>query len=257
MPLSTNSIIHYTKSLKNLYNILEIGFSIKYCQEKFSFGDDVSELRFAYPMVCFCDIALSEVKKHLNSYGHYGIGLKKEWAVQKGLNPVLYLEKNSSLTTSILKQARKILEIEGDVDENTQTIEIKKNWKQELLTTCSYMKNYEGSIKIKGKENPNYRFYNEREWRYVPIARELGGNQRAIMIDTYSANKEKFNNEVGKIKLEFDISKDISYIIVKNENDIHRILNFISKKFRTKLPATDIEILMTKILTTKQIINDF
>jgi hypothetical protein len=256
MPLSTNSIIHYTKTLKNLFNILESGFSVKYCKEEFLFGH-TNKLRFAYPMVCFCDIPLSEVKNHLDSYGHYGIGLNKTWAVQKGLNPVLYLEKDSSLTASVLQQAKRIAANQKAVEKDSKTIKIDDVWRQELLTTSSYMKNYEGSITVKGKVNPNYRFYNEREWRYVPIADELGKNPRAIPVDIYSADKEKYNVEVRKIKLDFDLSKDISYIIVKNEEDIHKILNFITLKFKKQLLASDIEILMTKILTTKQIENDF
>lgn len=256
MAISTNSIIHYTKTLKNLFGILENGFSLKYCKEEFFFGQKQS-LKYAYPMVCFCDIPLSEVKNHLNSYGHYGIGLSKEWAVKKMLNPVLYLEKESTLTKSILQQVLRIATNREQVKNNPSSEKIAEVWRQELMTTTSYMKNYEGNLIVKGKEYPNYRFYNEREWRYVPTKEELGKNKRTVPIDLYEKDKDSYNKELQKIKLDFDLSADISYVIVKNKEDIHKILDFITVKFKKQLSASDIEILMTKIITTNQIINDF
>lgn len=256
MSLSTNSIIHYTKTLKNLFGILENGFTVKYCKEEFFFGQTTT-LRFAYPMVCFCDIPLTEVKNHLDSYGHFGIGLSKEWAVRKKLNPVLYLEKESSLTSSILQQTRRISENKKKVEKNPAAVKIDDVWRQELLTTSSYMKNYVGDLIIKGRTFPNYRFYNEREWRYVPTKEELGDNSRAIQVDTYVKDKDSHNKKVQNIKLEFNLAEDVSYIIVKQDEDIHKLLNFISLKFKTKLLASELEILMTKIITTNQITNDF
>ena len=121
MAISTNSIIHYTKNLDNLLQILKNGFSLKYCKEDFYWKE--KKLRYAYPMICFCDIPLSEVKKHLDSYGHYGIGLKKDWAVQKGLNPVLYLEKESFLSESIMQQ---IIRLDRDKKESKNNPSAKK-----------------------------------------------------------------------------------------------------------------------------------
>ncbi|PWB20656.1 abortive infection system antitoxin AbiGi family protein [Flavobacterium sp. HTF] len=256
MAISTNSIIHYTKTLKNLFGILENGFSLKYCKEEFHFGQ-TQTLKYAYPMVCFCDIPLSEVKNHLDSYGHYGIGLSKEWAVKKMLNPVLYLEKESALTKSILQQALRIADNRIQVAKNPSLEKIDEVWRQELMTTTSYMKNYEGNLIVKGKEYSNYRFYNEREWRYVPTKEELGKNKRAVQIELYEKDKNSYNKELQKVKLDFDLSTDISYIIVKSKEDIHKVLEFISIKFKKKLLAAEIEILMTKIITTNQIVNDF
>lgn len=254
MALSTNSIMHYTKNFKNLCGILESGFSVKYCKEEFLFGEE-THLRFAYPMVCFCDIPLSNVKNHLKSYGHYGIGLTKEWATQKKLNPVLYLENYSSLTTSILGQAQRIAKNKSDISSNQDVDIIDNVWLQDLLTLSSFMKNYEGNL-IRNKVITNYRFYDEREWRYVPTSNELCDNLRAININDYIKYKNEYNQKVGQIKLNFDNTKDITYIIVRNEKDIHRFIKFITSKFKKKLTEFDIEILMTKILTTKQITND-
>ena len=255
MAISTNSIIHYTKSLDNLLQILETGFSLKYCKEDFFWQS--KKLKYAYPMICFCDIPLSEVKKHLDSYGHYGIGLKKEWAVKNGLNPVLYLEKQSSLSETLMQQIIRFNENKKELIKNQTATIIDEVWRQELITLCSYVKNYDGDLIIDSVAVPNYRFYNEREWRYVPTKSELNGNARAIQQKKYIADKEKFNSEISKIKLKFNLAEDISYIIVKEEEDIHKTLDFITNKFKKILYASDIEILMTKIISTNQIINDF
>ncbi|MDQ8011537.1 MAG: abortive infection system antitoxin AbiGi family protein [Flavobacterium nitrogenifigens] len=254
MAISTNSIIHYTKSLDTLLQILKNGFSLKYCKEVFYWKNKT--LRYAYPMICFCDIPLSEVKKHLESYGHYGIGLKKDWAVEKGLNPVLYLERESFLSESIMQQIDRLHKDKIESLSNPEK-KIDEVWRQELITLCSHIKNYDGDLVIDGKLISNYRFYDEREWRYIPSPSNLKGNKRAVLETEYVSDKSKYNNEVGKLKLEFNIAEDITYIIVKEDEDIHKALDFISLNFKKTLSAAELEILMTKIISTKQIIHDF
>lgn len=83
MSISSNSVIHFTNKFDNLKGIiLNSGLRVKYCLESLLL--DNYNLEMASPMVCFCDIPLSEVKNHINSYGSYGIGLYKIWAKEKG-----------------------------------------------------------------------------------------------------------------------------------------------------------------------------
>ena len=241
MAISTNSIIHYTKSLDNLLQILKNGFSLKYCKEDFFWKN--KKLHYAYPMICFCDIPLSEVKKHLESYGHYGIGLKKDWAVKKGLNPVLYLEKESFLSESIMQQIMRLHNDKIESQKKPPTKLIDEVWRQELITLCSHIKNYDGDLIIDGELRENYRFYDEREWRYVPTALDLKDNKRAVLQDKYVLDKNKYNSELNKIKLEFNIAEDITYIIVKEDDDIHKALDFISLNFKKTLSASDLSLI--------------
>jgi len=74
MPLSSNSIIHFTNSSDNLKGILQNNFKIKYCSELIEIVDS---FHYAAPMVSFCDIPLSEVKNHIGKYGTYGLVLQK------------------------------------------------------------------------------------------------------------------------------------------------------------------------------------
>jgi len=99
MSLSSNSIIHLTKSKKQLEEILNIGLRPHYCTETLSIDGDIYEL--CVPMVSFCDIPLSKIKDHIGKYGEYGIGLTKEWAIKNKLNPVVYIEAGSNFSESI------------------------------------------------------------------------------------------------------------------------------------------------------------
>jgi hypothetical protein len=97
--LSSDTLFHFT-TWDNLIGILENEFYPKFSLEKFSFKNNISNIS-AVPMISFCDIPLSQIKLHVNRYGSYGIGLKKEWGITKGINPVLYIEKNSNLSSDI------------------------------------------------------------------------------------------------------------------------------------------------------------
>jgi len=97
MAISTNSVIHYTRNFENIKGILSRqGFKLKYCIENMDLVT-IPNNSYAVNMVSFCDIPLSEIKNHIDSYGSYGIGLTKNWAKAMGLNPVLYIEKESYL----------------------------------------------------------------------------------------------------------------------------------------------------------------
>ena len=69
MPISTNSIIHYTKKLDTLKMILKEGFKIKYCVESLIIENKA--MHSCHPMISFCDIPLSESSKHFNAISSF------------------------------------------------------------------------------------------------------------------------------------------------------------------------------------------
>ena len=95
--LSPDTLFHFTPSFDNLIGILINTFYPRSCYEEFDLIDNDSQpfVRDTIPMVCFCDIPLSLLRNHINTYGRYGLGMTKEWGVRKGLNPVIYFSKNS------------------------------------------------------------------------------------------------------------------------------------------------------------------
>ena len=246
MAISTNSIIHYTDSLDILKSILREGFRIKYCAEVLRLGKKGAS-KAAHPMVSFCDIPLSDSKQHFDAYGKYGIGLSKQWAVKKGVNPVIYIDSSSLIADSIyelIKERRK-------KDSN-----LTKKQKQEILQVKSYAKNYSGPLKRKNVDTQNYKFYDEREWRLIPGKEDINNERFSIMLKYYIKNKSKYNEKIANCRLTFNAS-DISYIIVEKIAEIHDMIMFLRNEYLNKCSANDLDILFSKICSTEQIIADY
>ncbi|MDR1683118.1 MAG: hypothetical protein LBS25_07000 [Candidatus Symbiothrix sp.] len=103
-----------------------------------------------------------------------------------------------------------------------------------------------------------YRFYNEREWRFVPTRedKKFKEYKSAISLKTesYLANKDRYNEQIKSYRLEFD-PIDISYIIVENTSEISDVINFLRKEY--KCTAEELDILFSKVCSTEQIIADY
>jgi hypothetical protein len=245
MPLSSNSLIHLTKTKESLIGILHDGFKVHYCNEKIC--TKIGDVLFAVPCVCFCDIPLSEIKNHISNYGCYGIGLKKEWAIKKGLNPILYIEKESDIGGDIKSFLEHYNGINLIINNEVAAAA--------LINLLGYMKNYEGNS-IRGDHTiPNYRYSDEREWRFVH------NSHGAIPFLTPDDIKtqEQINNvniRIENIKLDFT-PDDITYIIIKEESEILSFINIVRELKGEYYHLNQVEKLTTRILTVEQINTDF
>jgi Putative abortive phage resistance protein AbiGi, antitoxin len=240
MGLSTNSVFHFTKSVDAIKSIITSDFRIKYCLETIEAKDRT--IQFAVPMASFCDIPLSQVSSHIDKYGGYGIGLKKSWAKRKGLNPVLYLEKNSSILNKVLIP-EKFSEVEN----------------RAVQGFLRFTKNYEGELTRNGELiNKEYRFYDEREWRFCPNLEELYNQSEPIIhdIEYFQHEKEVLNSRLHDTRLSFTL-RSISYIIVKEEEDILDLINHLAESWFSDKDREYIKILTSKIITSRQIKTDF
>jgi len=144
MGLSSNTLIHFTSSKKSLKGILSESFRLKYCKEIINWNE-ASKNTLHVPMVSFCDIPLSQIKAHISKYGHYGIGLSREWAIKNKLNPVLYIEPDSNVADSYKSLIKYFAEPENKSSKN-------KTVRKQFLDIVRYIKNYEGSL-IRSKKN--------------------------------------------------------------------------------------------------------
>jgi len=243
MPLSSNTIIHLTREKASLQGILEDNFRLHYCKETVQLDSDSYEMRV--PMVSFCDIPLSEIKDHIEKYGCYGIGLTKAWAVRNGLNPVLYVEPSSMLARSY-NSAFATLVVNVEDDNFTQV-------QQSFTDVLRYIKNYQGPLSRKGKLIDEYRFSDEREWRYVPAPSE---QCEMLMTDEqYLREHTAAQLSLEPLRLHFE-PNDIKYIIIQSDSEISEFVHLLRHAKGKKYAYDDVERLMTRILTTEQIKGD-
>lgn len=246
MAISTNSIIHYTNSFDIITSILRDGFRIKYCSEILRLGKN-RQSRAAHPMVSFCDIPLSDSKQHFEAYGKYGIGLSKEWAVKNGVNPVIYIDSQSLISESIYELIRERRDKKSNLTEKQ---------KREILQIKSYAKNYSGPLKRGEIDTPDYKFYDEREWRLVPDKDTLNNQKFSIGLKYYEKAKDKYNKNISSCRLKFN-ANDISYIIVNQTSEIPKMIGFLRKEYSNKCTDNELDILFSKICSTEQIIADY
>ena len=175
-------------------------------------------------------------------YGNYGIGLYKTWAIKTGINPVIYLEGNSNLTEYIDSMFEHLAKIKGEKEE-----EISKS----IVQVLCHLKAYEGNFLKNDKEHNKYRFYDEREWRYIP--------ENASFVDKRNfqndVHRNYYNSEIEEDKLIYH-PNDISYIIIKDSTELMPMVDSL-KFIKGKYNKEEIDRLITKILTIEQIMEDF
>jgi hypothetical protein len=255
--LSSSCLFHFMKKRSHLLDVLRYGFRARYSEEHHPYGASM-----AIPMKCFCDIPLSMAKKHMINYGDYGIGISKMSAMEHHITPVIYSNDSSISLNSCRRNIDPLLEVINITD---------KSEKCDII--LPYFKTYDSHKLTKAKKRKYIRYYDEREWRYVPI------NSKIYIfhnIPKYVLNRRlKELNEKMYLKNHPDIDIDtltITYIIVEREEDrkwiINRIeeLEWIKEKIkRMQIKPVDEkkkekeikEILISKILTKTQIWCDF
>lgn len=164
------------------------------------------------------------------------------------INPVLYLEAKSSVTDTIAK-----LLAERRKRKATNLTGLQKD---SILRIKCFTKNYSGLLKRNGITNPDYIFYNEREWRLVPERDEIDGAPFSVSLSNYKVDKNKYNNRIAHLRYHFDISY-ISYIIVEKTAEIPQLIENLRLLHEKKYDQKKLDLLMSKICSSEQIIKDY
>jgi hypothetical protein len=242
-------LFHFTTK-QSLYEILNSTFKVSYARERILGGAKTKE--FAVPMVSFSDLRLSELKDNIGTYGKFGIGLTKEWAIAVGLNPVMYAIQESFFTENFMKGIEDFFKLVSQSTDTTGRYEAAYN---NTLNTLRYIKNYRGDL-IRPGRNPvkNYVFANEREWRYVPaISADILPFIQIEQIKT-SHQKSAFNKKVSHLKLHFQ-PDDIKYLIVEKDSDINPLISHL-RQAKSRFQPDTVDRLSSRILTYEQIEKD-
>jgi hypothetical protein len=254
--ISSNTLFHFTNSAEIIINILKNGFAPRFCLEELGhdmFFDTKNKNESAVPMTCFCDLPLSKIDKHLEFYGSYGIGLSKKWGKNHGLTPLTYIHENST-QINYLKQLGKLI---GDAfkDKNLEELSMEQNPYIALFELAGFYKPYSGEM-WRINKYVEKRFYDEREWRYVPYLKN-NGDYRLLKDEFLNNIKRASANDI--IAKEFSLKfncEDIKYIIVNKESEMVALfdaLELMSENFT----ENERKILKTKIISTEQILQDF
>lgn len=271
MNITANTLFHFTDSRKNIENILETRFHPTYCKETIQFEAVIED--FYFPMVSFCDIPLFLSKNHIGKYGNYGIGMSKQWGIKNRLNPVLYIEDNSSIAQEINESYNNLKELTDELQALVDKIKNDKDnplYKNILSTIekvlpysnfsfrlIQFVKNYQGDLVRKNKTINNYRFYDEREWRFIPKLSDesIKWNLKEDEFAKYRGSGSQ-KPLLSNVTLDFSAS-DIKFLIVKSESDIPKLMRRISSIDNLARNADEIDVLFTKILTVEQLTYDF
>lgn len=219
-------LIHVTKNVDTIEKIIENGFRFSYCKESLCDLDRCIE--FSYPMVSFSHLEFYQAKHILRTYGHISIGMKSEWAIRNKLNPVLYFERNSSITNTILQG----FDVLSDI--NIKTIISSLNGKligeqhkyyKQSFNISSFSKNFYGTLIRNGQTIDNhYCFGAESEWRLI----SQNKNIKPFLLS--DEKKEDFNDKISKEFLTFEF-EDIEYFSVESRIQEKRIKSSLIEKF--------------------------
>ena len=221
MGLSSNVLWHQTskdgffkilKSRKILYSYsLEKSFPLK---------DDKG---VAFPMISLSDIPICEMPHNKWTYGDYAIGFSRDWGNKNKFTPVWYCESLSNVYRLLSDLTIKTLE---DAEKNDERAEEYKKRLGNYLYLFSNVKFVQGPLPKRNYKN--YRFYDEREYRLVPLKDiwEQNGYQPVLFEKDYEKYKENNGSSLLDIGLDFTL-KDIKYLIVKseaNKSEVDKVL---------------------------------
>lgn len=234
---SANELFHFTKKYDNIKSILNDKFKPFFCVEDISYMQkEGGNMTLAYPMVCFCDIPLERIAVHRKNYGHYGIGLRKEWGKNNGFSIVSYSFPESDKSSAYRVLVDYYIERCTDFNDDSN-----KHFRNAFSIILMTTKPYEGKTfnKVdKRWSDKNVRLYNEREWRYIPLVDKLSWSfSLEECSDNYDSFFESIKDEQSRIqdqhKLDFTVD-DITHIFLKSENQKRKLLKDISSNYSVK-----------------------
>lgn len=245
MNISANTLFHFTKDIKTIINILETKFYPRLCLE----DSVIPQLpfRLAIPMVCFCDIPLSQIVEHTSKYGNYGIGIKKDWAMKQGVTPVLYVHDNSLIPRTVISELVELCKKNAAGKQNVMPKIMR------YIDSVNMMKRYSGYDDRLKRE---ICYYDEREWRYVP-PRESDSQFCYLIEEGFKKDHVRYSIDKENEKYGVSFNPDmINYIIVDKEDEVLDIKYKIEKIKGSSFSFDSVQKLTTRILSMERIRED-
>lgn len=199
----------------------------RYCVEDISYLKIRKLKKIAFPMKCFCDINMHRLDVHLGWYGYYGLAFSKEWGMNRGIQPIQYINQHSELCKDFSKAFSAALS--APIAKKNSPQEKMKNF---LLHELMYYKPYDGKMENRNTGKIEKKcFTDECEWRFIPDVTVAGFEQafHGDMILNAGVLEEISNSmsNISEISLPFEYD-DLKYIIVKTRADFEKLTCEIS-----------------------------
>jgi hypothetical protein len=133
---------------------------------------------------------------------------------------------------------------------------VSKKFRELFSDFLMFTKPYSGIMTRNGR-NMRTRFYDEREWRWIP---RITNKSVWTHLDIELFNDENFRNEatdllVANHKLHFQ-PEDINYLIIRTENEIDDFIRSL-EQIKNRFDSSTIKKLTSRIITKEQIMSDF
>lgn len=225
--VSTGYLSHFTSKFEILIKIIETGFkpSVPRTPELNMFAKDTNQKEvlkkwslnlnqkkesdndyndiFKIPMVCFCDLPHNIASAHIEKYGEYIIAMNKRWAISKSITPILYVPEESEMHNifNIMHSLQSRLKDETNTN---------------IINLNNTVNNFSCYTKIFNNETKDYKYYDEREWRYIP--------------EDYFIQKEYKETEYKYCHLKFT-KDDFLFAVVKTKSEKEKLLKVLRKEF--------------------------
>ena len=288
---SANALFHFMSDAKYLVSALQRrALCPRYCNEDVTYLDieynDVKFDKVAVLQKCFCDIPLRNIVRkfpihltenndsdakerlfpeysHTDLYGCYALAFSKKWGEEHKLQPVHYLSQEAENVSQFSQMFRDLLEQEELPDTISDT----------LLNWMCFLKPLRGTMwhRLKTKAGDMIKcefyknFHDEHEWRFVPFAINVDGNDLDCLIangaigsgflKVMSDRLEDESYKASWLQFQYD---DIRYIIVPDNAGRRQIIETVQiipdEMFEDEFQRST---LMSKILVLDDILKDF
>lgn len=244
--VSSSSLCHCTRTIDALKGIIKNGFRANFCTpedinyinwEK-ALGIKCDKLNLSpmsFPMVCFTDLPHDKRNQHHKLYGSYSIEMTEDWKVRSNVQPVIYLKapsisfngEDARLSNNILPNVIRLAMFGCDKYTKRHPDSYPENFINLLI---AYFKIY---------QKESIRFYDEREWRFVPLPHD---GENMILTPEMFGDQDRMSNVKNILwshpdsYLQFNF-EDIERIEVTNRSERKDIASCLTNRF--EIPFND------------------
>ncbi|MCH5298091.1 MAG: hypothetical protein J1E85_10550 [Ruminococcus sp.] len=251
--LQPDTLFHFMERVDWLIEIVQNKcISERYCQEDIAYLKISGIERLAIPMRCFCDIRLHDLQEHIQYYGACGIAFPKHWGMQKGIQPIHYINPNSKLTNDLSEVFNDSL-----LNKSKRESRLQKKLKNYMLHEIMYTKPDSGNSRNRiSKKEDRKCFTDECEWRFIPDLSPIDYPTLVVCDGTnndYIAKLTESLSAYREVSLQFEY-EDIKYLIVENNDDFVKLSTVINE---LQIKDTEKLKLISKIIIWENSRGDF